>query len=354
MKLTKLKRPLILDIILIALALVVLFLVRHNIRNVITPFVYALVVAYLLNPLVNYLESKKIKRPWAILIVFLSIFAMISLIFMSFVPSLGQEISVFVSDIPNIFKFVETFIQEFRSGEMTIIPEALIEFIDLDSEIAKIGETVRKAFGELSTRLLATTGTLLDIVMTPIIAFYFLKDKKKILASLTKAIDDKKLEAIRKILGDIDRVLGGFIKGQMIVAGFVGVLTGIGCAIIGVPYALTVGMVAGITNIIPYFGPWIGGILPVVLALMHNPILALWVIIWMVIVQQVESSFISPQVMSHSVGLHPLTVIFSVLFFGNMFGILGMIIGVPLMGTLKVLFKYAQEYRKAFHARPET
>lgn len=103
---------------------------------------------------------------------------------------------------------------------------------------------------------------------------------------------------------------------------------------------------SGVILRLPYFGPWIGGILPVILAFMERPIMVLWVTILIVVIQQVESAFLSPQIMSHSVGLHPLLVMFSVLFFGNMMGILGMIIGVPLMGILKIAFRYLRDFRR--------
>ncbi len=340
------RKGLVLDVIIGMGLVLAFFIFRKNLSNVIAPFVYGLVVSYLLNPAVNFLERKKIKRPLAILMVFVMIFLIISLVFMSFVPTLGNDVSVFVSELPNIFGFLERVIGEIQAGEITFVPEAWLGFIDFDQELARVSELVKQWFGQISTAILASTGTLLNIIMTPIITFYYLNDKKKILGAIKGWIPQRVENDLLGILKEVDLVLGGFIKGQLMVASFVGVLTGIGCAVIGVPYALTIGLVAGLTNIIPYFGPWIGGILPVVLALMHQPITALWVVIWILIVQQIESSFISPQVMSHSVGLHPLTVMFSVLFFGNVFGIVGMIIGVPLTGTIKVLSKYAIAYRK--------
>lgn len=337
-----------LDMGLLLIFLLVFFSVRGSVNNVITPFIYALVVAYLLNPAVKMLEKRKIKRGWAILIVFIFIISLLSLIFMSFIPKLANDLLGFDEEIPQIFEFLQSVFNEIKEGRIPFVPDFLADFIDVDHELEKMGMAFRGAFSNLSSKILASTGTLLDIVMTPIITFYYLKDKERLLGTLSSLIQKERYKKIGSILNDINRVLGGFIKGQLIVAAFVGVLTGVGCAVIGVPYALTIGFVAGITNIVPYFGPWIGGILPVLLALMHHPIMAVWVTLWIVIVQQIESSFISPQVMSHSVGLHPLTVIFSVLFFGNMFGILGMIIGVPLMGTIKVLIKYVLEFREHY------
>lgn len=344
-------KKIIFDALLFIFAAIVLFLVRDNLRSIITPFIYALVLAYLLNPLVNFLERKELNRIIAILLVFIGIILALSILFMSFIPKLANDLLVFDSEIPNIFIFIESIIDELQDGRIPFVPDFLVDYIDIDSELARINLAVRNAFSNISTFIIASTGTLLDIVMTPIITFYYLKDKERILSNLSGILQQNRFSRLQVILKDINRVLGGFIRGQLIVAMFVGILTGVGSAVIGVPYSLTIGFVAGVTNIVPYFGPWIGGVVPVLLALMISPIMALWVTIWIIVVQQIESSFISPQVLSHSVGLHPLTVIFSVLFFGNMFGIIGMIIGVPLMGTIKVLVQYIWEFRKEYRAQ---
>lgn len=341
-------RKIIFDVFLLVTLLLILFFVRSSLRSIITPFIYALVLAYLLNPAVRYLEKKKIKRGFAILIVFLGIIAGLSLLFMSFVPMLANDLVVFDSEIPNIFRFIESVVEELQQGRVPFLPDFVLDYVDIDSELERISSAVRAAFSNLSSFIIASTGTLLDIIMTPIITFYYLKDKEKLTEKASNFIKQDKYNKLETMAKDINRVIGGFIRGQLIVAAFVGILTGVGCAVIGVPYSMTIGFVAGLTNIVPYFGPWIGGILPVILALMSSPITAVWVTIWILVVQQIESSFISPQVMSHSVGLHPLTVIFSVLFFGNMFGIIGMIIGVPLTGTIKVLFNYILEFRKYY------
>lgn len=345
MKFTIKNKKLALDISVFLVIVALLFYVRGSLFDVITPFVYAMILSYLLNPAVNFLEKKKIKRPLAIFLIFIMIFLILTLVFMSFVPSLANDISVFVKNVPDIFDFVEDFVSKFKEGKLTILPEAMMNYIDIDQEFAKIGEALKNNLGQLSNILIQSTGTLLDIVMTPIITFYLLKDKKKLLDGLSGIFTSKQRGVLGEIFADIDVVLGGFIKGQMIVAAFVGILIGIGCAVIGVPYALTIGLVAGLTNIIPYFGPWLGGVLPVILALMNSPITALWVVIWIIIVQQIESSFISPQIMASSVGLHPLTVMFSVLFFGKLLGVPGMILGVPITGTLKVLMKHYKAFR---------
>ncbi|MDQ2084860.1 AI-2E family transporter [Herbivorax sp. ANBcel31] len=348
----KSKRHILMDIGLFLFLLIFIIILGQSFISIIRPFIYALVVAYILNPVVNSIEKRKVKRVFAILIVFFSIFIIVSSAFAIIIPRFSRDISEFVSEeIPKILNFVNRIIDDFRAGELWILPEVVYDYINIDSELERITEVIGDSFSELSTAIVESTGTLLDIVLTPIISFYYLKDKDTLIKSFMRLINNKAKEKLVVIAGEINVVLGGFIRGQLIVAAFVGILTGVGCKIIGVPNSLTIGLVAGVTNIIPYFGPWIGGILPVVLAMMDNPITALWVIILIVVVQQVESSFISPQVMSRSVGLHPLAVMFSVLLFGNAFGIIGMIIGVPLTATAIVVFKHVMDFRKSLREK---
>ncbi len=333
------------DIGMILLAAVLLMIIYKPLGRVINPFIYALVLAYILNPLVNFLEKRKMNRIVAILIVFLLLFGIIGIAFATIIPSLTGDLSGFIEDIPNIVNFVEKLIGDLRAGEIAFIPEEVQDYLNVEDQLDRLGEFLKRAFSGIFNVLVNSTGTLLDIIITPIITLYYLKDKDKILKALTEDIPKSGVTKMKEFGKDMDKVLGGFIKGQLTIAAFVGVLTGVGCFFIGVPYALTIGLVAGITNIIPYFGPWLGGILPVILGFMERPLMALWVIILIVVIQQIEAAFLSPQIMSHSVGLHPLLVMFSVLFFGSMFGIIGMIIGVPLMGILKILLGYLKELR---------
>lgn len=342
----------LLDLALAALVIVLLIQVHQSILAVIAPFFYALILAYLINPLINWLSVHKVPRLLAIALVFLLILGILAGIGIAFIPRLASDLSTLVRDIPKTVSFITGFIDDFRDGRLAFLPDFVFDFFDIDEELKKIGQLVRDSLDDLYSLLISSTGTLLDIVMTPLIAFYYLKDKDRIIKTIMRPFNSDLRQKIRSISADIDKVLGGFIRGQLIVALFVGVLIGIGCAIIGLPHALTIGLIAGLTNIIPYFGPFIGGIMPVILALMEKPILALWVVILIVAVQQIEANLLSPQIMSHSVGLHPLLVIFSVLFFGHLFGVAGMIFGVPLTGSILIISRYVLEARRHFRSGP--
>ncbi|MDY0236128.1 MAG: AI-2E family transporter [Gudongella sp.] len=335
----------ILDIVLIVLAIITFIFIRVPFFNVINPFIYALVVAYLLDPFVKMLEKKKIKRIWAILIVFLIIFSVFAVLFATFLPMLIEEVESFIDNIPSIFESVKGAIENFQLNGFEFLPQEMRDFLDLDEQISNISDNTEAFFSGLVGFLVQSTGTIFDLLMTPLIAFYYLNDKDKIKDLIIKAFPLRYREFVQRVGIDVDKVLGGFVKGQLTVAAFVGILMGIGSLIIGIPYALIIGLVAGITNIIPFFGPWLGGILPMILAFIEKPIMALWALGLIVVVQQIEAALITPRVMSKSVGIHPLLIIFSVLFFGSLFGIVGMILGVPMMAVLLLVFGYINEYR---------
>jgi predicted PurR-regulated permease PerM len=348
-KVTQKQTRTIWDILFLAIMGIGVFLLRHNISSIIAPFLYALVLSYFLHPLVKWLEQKKIKRPIAILLVFLALFLLIYILFMSFVPNLAKEVTALAKEIPNIFAFIQRFLRDAKLADFQLpafLPEGFLEFLNLDAQLMKVSEFLTQYVTSLPSAIFGAMRSLLNLVMTPLITFYYLKDKERFSNGLLNFFHDDAKEKIKEGAGQIDKVLGGFIRGQLLVAAFVGTLTGLGSWVIGIPNATIIGVVSGITNIIPYFGPFLGGILPVVLGLMNDPITALWVVIWILVVQQIEASFISPQIMSHSVGLHPLTVMFSVLLFGSAMGVTGMILAVPIAGTIKVFYAYAMEYRQ--------
>jgi predicted PurR-regulated permease PerM len=354
MRAIKITKKRILDILLILISLIIVIGFWNNFSRVISPFIYALILAYILNPLVNFFESKRIKRRWAVLIVFAIILILLSLFFALVIPNAVGDLTNFIRDIPNIVNFLQDWFNDLRSGNFGFILEEMEDFINLDEQLNNISEYIRSSLENIVSFLVASTATLFELLMTPIITFYYLKDKEKMLGIVSKLIPEKIEPTVYKLGSDINRILSGFIRGQLIIALIIGVLTGIAAAILRVPYAITIGIQAGITNIIPYFGPWIGGILPVILALMISPVRALWMVIAIVVIQQGEGDLISPQIMSRSVGLHPLLVMFSVLFFGSIFGIVGMVAGVPLMASLITIGNYIIEYRKKLKDSPVT
>jgi predicted PurR-regulated permease PerM len=139
---------------------------------------------------------------------------------------------------------------------------------------------------------------------------------------------------------EMDNSLGSFIRGQLLISAIVRILIAVGLSIMGVDFALIIGLIAGIFNIVPYFGPIIGAVPAVVFALLKSPLTAVYVVLLFAVVNQVESSIISPNILGEHVGLHPVTVIFSIISGGYLFGILGVILAVPVTSIVKVTLRY--------------
>lgn len=334
------------DILLALGGVVLLFFLWNPLFKVLRPFIYGFVFAYLLDPLVKKLEAKGLKKGWAVLVVFVVILGIITFIISTILPLLTIDVGFFERDVPQIVKSISEFLDALQAGRIKVLPDSVMKMFNIQEHIQNLTNSLGKLFGNAISTLISSTAGLIDFLLAPMVTIYLLLDKKRIFDFLGGLVPQRWKPPVEQFFKDCDLILGSFIKGQLLIALIVGVCSGIGMWIIGVPYPLLVGFFAGITNVIPYFGPWIGGILPVILALTKRPILALWAGLWVFVVQQIESNLISPQIMSRSVGLHPLVVIFSVLFFGQLMGVPGMILGVPFMGMLLIVLRNIQRIRE--------
>jgi predicted PurR-regulated permease PerM len=156
------------------------------------------------------------------------------------------------------------------------------------------------------------------------------------LKSIPKGIRDQVINISR----DIDNLLSRFIRGQLIIAMIVGVLSIIALVVLKVQFAFLIGTIAGVTNIIPYFGPIIGAIPAIIVALLDEPMKAIWVIIAFFIIQQTESAILSPKIVGESVGLHPVFVILVLLIGGELFGVIGLIFAIPIAASIKIILNH--------------
>ena len=335
--LTKNKRTIAL-VIIFALAGVLLYNVRRDLMSTLSPFIYAAVFSYLLNPLINFLERKGIKRFWSSLLTVLLIFISLLAFFSVFIPSVVSDLttvirrlSLNIGTLRRLFDEAVEAVEGWFGGTLNVQ--------DKMNDLLSAGIS---ALSEGLSRVLGSLNSLIDIFLIPVITFYLLKDKDLLLRVISSTLREPERGRIKEIGRGLNRLLSGYVKGKLIISFFIGVFTGLGCLLIGLPNALTIGIVAGLFDLIPYFGPYLGGALPVLIALIGpTPIKALWVVILILIIQQVESNLITPRVLSERVGLHPLVVMFSVMFFGSVMGIPGMILGVPIMAVLLAIIHAA-------------
>lgn len=317
------------------LGIIILF----RVREILGPFFLAFVLAYLLDPLVSVLERYKISRNKAIAIVFILIIAFCAAAVFLIIPIVYNELSKLVVVLPQTIQSVTDKIEEFRNQfKATGLPSRVA--LVLDEHLVR-GETV------VANRLNLFLGYLPEAlssvtlyILSPVIAIYFLADWKDLGEGFFRIIPQRWRMEWRRLWQDINHVLRQYLRGDLFVAVIVGILIGIGVKLVGMDYALLIGLICGIFDLIPYFGPVIGAVPSILLALTHSPWMAIKVALVIFFVQQLEGNVISPKLMGDSVGLHPLWVVFALLACGEIAGFWGMFLAVPLAAVIRVLFKH--------------
>ncbi|MDI6600724.1 MAG: AI-2E family transporter [Thermoanaerobacteraceae bacterium] len=316
-----------------ALFVIIIYIYRHKLLNIFTPFIIGIIMAYLLYPITYYLEKRGIKRSHSIIMTFLSILLAVLILFWFLAPYVTAEINTFIDELPAIRTSVEKELNILK-GRLRSIPGANEAIFNL---YTRINDIFLNALKGLPDRLSSIFSSFLNAILSPIIAFYILLDRERIYTNFYLLIPEKNRKTVESIIKDIDRVIDGYIRGQFYINLFVASFTSIGLLIINVKLAVLLGILTGIFNFIPYFGPILAAIPTVIMALLDSPQKAIYALIIYLIVQQVESGILAPRILSENVGLHPLMVMFLLLLGQEFFGITGMLVSVPLAAVIRVI-----------------
>ncbi len=304
------------------------------------PFLVAIVLAYLLNPLVGIFERKGLSRVVSVIVVFIVLFGVVVGAFMSFVPSLITSIASMITSLPGTITQMQTYISELSDYLSNFTSYNISQYFNIEQILGNVLQGFATALQGISNALLQNSSQLMNIIIVPLVTIFLLIDKEFFIEGIMYLVPLNHRNNILKMCCDIDLVIGGFIKGQGLISLIVGIATGIGAFMLGLPYASIIGVVAGITTMVPYFGPVVGTIVIMLMVLFTNPAVMLPMLIVIGAVQVVCGNFIAPALMSGNVGLHPVFIIFSIFFFGAMFGGVGMIMAVPIAATIKVVAGY--------------
>jgi predicted PurR-regulated permease PerM len=322
-----------------------LYRYRLTVGSVLKPFIFSIILAYLLNPIVQIFERRKIRRIYSVIIVYLLFITLILVFALILVPRLVKDIKVLVVNLPYYSLQFQNMIKSFQETYINSnLPQGLKDVID--QSILDLENIIIETLQSTLDSVVNAFSKLLNIIIVPVIVFYLLKDaeyfRKQSLLLLPKRHRNKAILLFR----DIDNAFGRFIRGQIIVAMFIGILTTTALSIINVKYAVFLGLFAGLANIIPYFGPVIGIIPTVIFALFDSPAKALYAAAAFVLIQQVESGILTPKIIGESVGVHPVYVILSLFIGGKLMGIAGMIIAVPVLVAIKLTVRHLLRYVK--------
>lgn len=347
---------LIISIVLVAVMLcreIGIFRFIGNVLSVISPLFIGFIVAWLFNPLVNKMTKKGMSRIIASIIVYIIFILFLVVFFRVFIPIIYNELNELIGTIPSIISDITNFINDLfnkiddaQGFDIKAIKDGILDAITAygNSISSNLPTTIMNIMGSLFSGL----GS---IFFGLIIGLYMLFDFDNVTVLFLKLIPSRHQMEIAGLLDKIGVEVRKTVNGTLLVACMVFVCDTIGFSIIGLKSALLFGLFCGITDLIPYIGPWLGTAVATVVGLTQSPLVGLGVLIIAVIVQMVESYVLQPVVMSKATNLHPVTIICGLLIFGHFFGIVGMILATPIMSIIKVIWHFIADKFELFERK---
>ena len=351
-----------------------------NFIKILQPIIYGIVFAYLFNPIVNFFErelifpeimrrkksisekSRKVTRIISVILTYFCIILFIYGVISLIAPKIAESINLLIYQLPNYFeslqemynKYSAVIIQKYNEFEPTI--NNTLSFLGMTTDGMKdwFNDVLPEAQGwvdGISSGLKSMLVSLWNVVIGLIVSIYVLLTKEKFSAQAKKIIyaffNTEKANNILKDTRFVSDTFIGFVSGKIVDSLIIGILCFIGLSILRIPYTVLISVIIGITNIIPFFGPFIGAVPSAFLLLMINPLICLRFIIFVVILQQIDGNIIGPKILGDSTGLSGFWVIFSITVFGGLWGVLGMFIGIPFFAVIYALLKRKIDSRLA-------
>ena len=334
--------------------------------------IIAIIFAYIIDPIVNFLERKGVKRQFGVIIVYISVFLIFAILIISVIPKTINEVSNLLTSLPGMVdtltKNVNNFLTEIFAKFNIELPENFIDVYKesnpkvegdvetpqivsniLNSMTKTINDLVAKAQGSLMgslsglfSKVYGALTSAFRLVLIIIFSFYFSVDKEKFTLKVKKSIPNKYRDDLAFLANRIDVALQQFIRGRMLMAIFVGILTMIYLLILRVDFAIIIGLITCVADIIPYVGPLLGCVPAVLFALVDSPAKAFWVLVLFLVVQWVENNILAPKLIGDSTGLNPLLILISIIIGGGIFGVWGMVISVPITSIICILIDFAK------------
>ncbi len=341
----------------VILGIIIFLLILYWLRNVIFPFAIGLILAYLLMPLVTWLEEKlpprgkwpDFRRVVSVLIAFILLIVIIGGFVYFIVTAVIDATATLLESAPDLLTRSLYQVRVWLQGIIESLPvEIQQEVNEAVSEVgSSIGGYIRDAIlGSIST-ISGAFGLILGFAVLPFFLFYILKDSEKLKNGLNSAMILGAAAHSRNVLKIIERVLGRYIRAQIMLGLIVAYFTFIGLLILAVPYKIALALLAGVCEVIPTLGPWIGGAVAVVVTLAVVPEKALWVAVLFVCVQLVENNLLVPKIQSAYLRIHPAVMIFLLVLGAYVAGFWGLLLIGPLTATLVEIFKYIRDYYRA-------
>ncbi|MCL2144610.1 MAG: AI-2E family transporter [Endomicrobia bacterium] len=322
-------------------------------RGILAPFLIAAFITYLLSPLAVKIQSYGYRR-WVSVVIMAAVFILIMTALVAvFIPILLDEIDKFGVNFPSYYEYVLNYAEAAKNKLETLIP-ILKEYRIYDAAAEKVYAFVTSEAQKVPQYLMSIFSMFSIIVLIPMLVFFMLLGGTRPIRTIVELVPSSYVETILSILYEMDSVLGRFIRGQLIEAVFVGTMSVIALSIFGVNFALIIGIVAGLANLIPYFGPFVGLMLASIVGLVQfqDIFILVKIIPSFLVIQFLDNNALQPLVVGQNLNLSPVTMIFAMLAGAQVFGFLGIIFAVPVMAIIKtIFFMLVKKYKKSLAYR---
>ena len=338
--------------VLWALMLIGITFFAWRARFALLPFAFGSIIAYAFTPVIDHMASvvparshqaDVVRRGVAVLVLYGLIALVLFGIGLVLVPVATDQTARFIDDLPQLIDDARLEFNELLREYRDRVPAGAQERID--GYVEELGNTLADAvavtFRGSITRITGTIGLVFGLIVVPFWLFYALRDRHFVAQNFRRAVPEPIREDVTNVLRMSDRLLGRYIRAQLMLGVVVGLAVGLGLTVMSVELSLALGIFAGVTELIPIIGPWLGAIPAIVIVAATDPGLLPWVALLYVVVQQLENTVLVPRIQGNALDLHPAMVILLLVVAGSVFGFLGLVLVVPLFAILRELFWYA-------------
>ncbi|MDU0203441.1 MULTISPECIES: AI-2E family transporter [Paenibacillus] len=305
-------------------------------KAILAPFFIAVIISYILNPVVNMLNQRKVPRTIAVLLIYCVFISSLTVIIMNMTPVFMTQIAELNEHMPQMEIRAQSIVDGFNQNRL--LPDSVRD--GFNHSLTKLENSISMAISNYMNQIGSTISMLFIAFIVPFVAFYIMKDFQIIEKTALAIVPKEHRKKTVKLLIDIDTALGNYIRGQLLVCVIIGGLAYLGYWLIDMPYALLLASVVAVFNIIPYLGPFFGAAPAIIMASTISLKMVLFVAIVNLAVQILEGNVISPQVVGKKLHMHPLVIIFALLVGGEVAGIVGLILAVPFFAVMKVIIQH--------------
>jgi predicted PurR-regulated permease PerM len=314
--------------------------IYNFLMEILAPFIMAMIISYVLNPVVSLLNARKVPRTVAVLLIYAIFILSTTVVLMNMIPMFMRQLAELNEHIPQMALKAQGLVDDLNS--LQFVPDSVRTGIN--QSLAKLENGISVTISKYIDGIGSALNMIFVAFIIPFLAFYILKDFQLIEKTALAIVPKGKRKRVITLLVDIDTALGNYIRGQLLVCVIIGLLAYVGYRLIGMPYALLLACMVAVFNIIPYLGPFFGAAPAIVMAATVSLKMMLFVALVNAVCQILEGNVISPQVVGRSLKMHPLLIIFALLVGGELAGVVGLILAVPFFAVMKVILQHVFMY----------